>query len=143
MSPSSSDVVRQTHQTPEQWNSERDHGLGKHSYSRGGSKLTIRFNHAPWESLRRENVLIWLAWVCFDLPLEEVRMNTRGAEDLDGVMEALEERTGRRIPDGYDPRISIARPSLDPIIVCYLQDQRTSANGNPKPFQRKCRSVLE
>lgn len=56
-------------------------------------------------------------------------MNTRSVKDLARVMEALEERTGGRIPDGYDPRISISRPTLDPIIVCYLQDQRTSVNS--------------
>jgi hypothetical protein len=76
-----------------------------------------RFNHAPWESLRRQNVLAWLSWSCFTLPYEEAKKNRSYMTYLEKTMTTLEARTGTIIPEGYDPEISILRLTLDPVNV--------------------------
>ena len=76
-----------------------------------------RFNHAPWESLRRQNVLAWLSWSCFTLPYEEAKKNRSFMIYLEKTMKTLEARTGMIIPEGYDPEISILRLTLDPVNV--------------------------
>jgi hypothetical protein len=81
------------------------------------SELNIRFNHAPWESLRRQNVLAWLSWSCFTLPYEEAKKNRKFMTYLENTMKTLEARTGMTIPEGYDPEISILRLTLDPVNV--------------------------
>jgi hypothetical protein len=88
-----------------------------------------RFNHAPWESLRRQNVLAWLSWSCFTLPYEEAKKNRSFMTYLEKTMKTLEARTGTIIPEGYDPEISILRLTLDPVnvSVCIL-------NSNPAKF---------
>ena len=77
----------------------------------------VRFNHAPWESLRRQNVLAWLSWSCFTLPYEEAKKNRSFMIYLEKTMKTLEARTGMIIPEGYDPEISILRLTLDPVNV--------------------------
>ena len=89
----------------------------------------IRFNHAPWESLRRQNVLTWLSWSCFTLPYEEAKKNRNFMAYLEKTMETLEARTGMVIPEGYDPDISILRLTLDPVNVSHgLLDQEVPAD---------------
>lgn len=77
----------------------------------------IRFNHAPWSSLRRQNLLIWLSWSCFNLPLEEAKKNKAYVEYLDKTLRTLEARTGMIVPEGYDPSIQPMRLTLDPVNV--------------------------
>lgn len=99
------------------WNSESALEHGKSTLRIAMQQSDIRFNHAPWESLRRENVLIWLSWVCLDLPLTEARKNSKYIECLDHTLEKLEERTGHIIPEGYNPSVRASMPTLDPIVV--------------------------
>jgi hypothetical protein len=105
--------------TGEQSNSESVYVPGKpyQHPSVGTPKLMTRFNHAPWESLRRQNVLAWLSWSCFTLPYEEAKKNRSFMTYLEKTMKTLEARTGTIIPEGYDPEISILRLTLDPVNV--------------------------
>lgn len=79
--------------------------------------IANRFNHAPWDSLRRQNVLIWLAWTCFTLPLEEAIADPRLNEFLFTSMEKLEARTGTKFPDGFNPDLEVMRFTIDPVNV--------------------------
>jgi hypothetical protein len=79
--------------------------------------LDYRFNHAPWESLKRQNLLIWLSWSCFNLPLDEAQKNKKYIAYLDKTMQTLEARTGMILPQGYNPDVSILRLTLDPVNV--------------------------
>jgi hypothetical protein len=76
-----------------------------------------RFNHAPWSSLRKQNVLIWLSWSCFNLPLEQAQKNKAFTAYLSKTLRMLEARTGMSIPEGYDPEIQPMRLTLDPVNV--------------------------
>lgn len=77
--------------------------------------LMIRFNHAPWTSIKRDNMLVWLCWSCFNLPLEEARANPTWSNFLDRSLELLEARTGTTFASGFDPSISIMRLTMDPV----------------------------
>lgn len=83
----------------------------------GEASLNTRFNHAPWSSLRRQNVLMWLSWSCFGLPLEDVCKDPDHVKYLNKTIRFLEARTGMPIPEGYDPKVEVLRLTLDPVIV--------------------------
>lgn len=78
-------------------------------------RLTIRFDHAPWESLKRDNVLTWVSWICFTLPLEEALKNPEYEKFLYWTFDVVEARTGTTFPKGHDPNIRTIRFSLDPV----------------------------
>ena len=81
--------------------------------------LAHRFNHAPWESLRRQNVIVWLSWSCFNLPYEQVQTNEKWHDFLISSLEMLEARTGTTFPEGFDPSIEMLRLTLDPVNVSH------------------------
>lgn len=74
-----------------------------------------RFNHAPWASLKRQNILIWLSWTCFGQSLEDSLANQEHVAFLDDTIVLLEARTGWTFPEGFDRNISIIRLTLDPV----------------------------
>ena len=76
-----------------------------------------RFNHAPWESIKRENIMIWLAWSCFGVPFEDIKNDEAKMEFLSGSLEMLEARTGTTFVDGFEPNVEIMRLTLDPVIA--------------------------
>ncbi|GFZ43636.1 hypothetical protein JCM24511_01356 [Saitozyma sp. JCM 24511] len=78
-------------------------------------RLRTWFNHAPWTSIKRDNMLVWLCWSCFNLPLEEARANPTWSNFLDRSLELLEARTGTTFASGFDPSISIMRLTMDPV----------------------------
>lgn len=78
-------------------------------------RLRTWFNHAPWDSIKRENVFMWLSWSCFTLPIEDAREDDGKVAFLDEVIETLEARTGWTFPDGFDPNIKVMRLTLDPV----------------------------
>jgi hypothetical protein len=79
--------------------------------------LASRFDHAPWETIRKENVLMWLSWICLDLPLHQARESEQHLRCLQETLEKLELEVGMIIPNGFDPKIKVHTPSLDPVIV--------------------------
>jgi hypothetical protein len=81
------------------------------------AELASRFDHAPWETIRKENVLMWLSWICLDLPLHETRESEQHLRCLQETLEKIELEIGMIIPNGFDPKIKVHRPSLDPVIV--------------------------
>ncbi|WVQ96095.1 hypothetical protein IAU59_003196 [Kwoniella sp. CBS 9459] len=78
-------------------------------------RLRTWFNHAPWTSLKRQNILIWLAWSCFASTLEEVQANEENNRFLEYTMDLLEARTGTELEEGYNPNIEISRLTLDKV----------------------------
>ncbi|WWD20201.1 hypothetical protein CI109_104677 [Kwoniella shandongensis] len=78
-------------------------------------RLRTWFNHAPWSSIRKENILSWLAWSCYGLPLDEVRKNEEYCEFLDYSLDLLEARTGTDFEEGYTPDVEVLRLTLDPV----------------------------
>jgi hypothetical protein len=79
--------------------------------------LASRFDHAPWETIRKENVLMWLSWICLDLPLHQGRESEQHLKCLQETLEKIELEIGMIIPNGFDPKIKVHRPSLDPVVV--------------------------
>ncbi|RSH95841.1 hypothetical protein EHS25_000934 [Saitozyma podzolica] len=62
---------------------DRDDNVTKlHPNERRGVEFRERFrtwfNHAPWSSIKKHNVLVWLSWSCFNLPLEDAAPTTSG-----------------------------------------------------------------
>lgn len=78
-------------------------------------QLTLRFDHAPWDSLKRDNILIWVSWICFTLPLETALQNPEHGEFLYWTYSVVEARTGTTFPPGHNPSIRTIRFSLDPV----------------------------
>ncbi|OCF35143.1 hypothetical protein I316_03185 [Kwoniella heveanensis BCC8398] len=78
-------------------------------------RLRTWFNHAHWISLKRQNILIWLAWSCFSAPLEEVQADEENSKFLEYTVELLEARTGTEFEDGYDPKVEVMRLTLDKV----------------------------
>jgi len=104
---------------------ERDLDHGKASIvARNQTHSASRFDHAPWESIRKENVLMWLSWICLDLPLHEARRSEQHLACLQETLEKLELAVGMIIPDGFDPSIKVHRLGLDPVVVRALAHMR-------------------
>jgi hypothetical protein len=113
------------------------------SYTEIGADA-IRFNHAPWESLKRQNLLIWLSWSCFNLPLDEAQKTKRYITYLDDTLRTLEARTGMTLPEGYNPDVSILRLTLDPVNVRPNDSLGTFLTFRPKEdlcCSTPCRTV--
>lgn len=81
------------------------------------SFLLERFNHAPWASIKRKNVEIWLAWSCFNSPLEDVLADDENKKFLEYTIELLEARTGTEFEDGYNDKVEIVRLTIDKVNV--------------------------
>jgi hypothetical protein len=77
-----------------------------------------RFNNAPWESLRKDNVLTWLAWLFYDSSLSETQKDTGRMLHLAETLTKIEDRTGSIIPEGFDPNIPNFTVTLEPVKVC-------------------------
>lgn len=80
------------------------------------------FGNAEWSDIKSYNVLIWLAWSCFGISVEEARANPTWAKFLDDTLAILEEKTGSTFLKGFDPRIKVMRLTLDKV------------NAKPRPF---------
>ncbi|RXK38174.1 hypothetical protein M231_04548 [Tremella mesenterica] len=80
-------------------------------------RLRTWFHHAPWDTIPRHNVLMWLAWTCFGLPIEKAQANPTWDKFLDSTLELLEETTGSHFRDGYDRKVKVMRLTLDPVNV--------------------------
>ena len=76
-----------------------------------------RFDHAPWSSIRRENILVWLSWSCFNLPLEQTTADPGRSKFLQTSLEMLQAKTGTKFREGFDPTIRILRLTMDPVNV--------------------------
>lgn len=60
---------------------------------------------------------MWLSWICLSLPLSEANEDEQHVACLQETLEKLELEIGMKIPDGFDPKMKVHRPSLDPVIV--------------------------
>lgn len=79
--------------------------------------LTGRFHHAPWGSIKRDNVLEWLAWSCFNMQYDHCKADKDRVTLLENIMNMLEARTGTVFEQGYNGNIKSMRLSLDPVNV--------------------------
>jgi len=79
--------------------------------------MKYRFNHASWVELKRENILIWLSFACFNMSYEETRANNNWRGFLEESVDMLEARTGTTFEKGYNPNLEIMRLTLDPVNV--------------------------
>ena len=79
--------------------------------------LTGRFHHAPWTSIRRDNVLEWLAWSCFKIQYDHCKADLDRVAALEDIMDMLEARTGTVFEQGYNSEIRSMRLTLDPVNV--------------------------
>nr|WVH01958.1 uracil phosphoribosyltransferase [Naematelia aurantialba] len=77
--------------------------------------LRTWFDHAPWESIKRTNMLVWLSWSCFNRPYEEVSSHDEWRTFLEKSITMLEARTGMLFPEGYSKDVKIIRLTLDPV----------------------------
>ncbi|KAL0250013.1 hypothetical protein I308_103316 [Cryptococcus tetragattii IND107] len=78
-------------------------------------RLRTWFNHAPWESIKKVNIQIWLAWSCYGSPLEDVRANKEQSDFINLATELLEARTGMDFEDGFTSKVDVMRLTLDPV----------------------------
>ncbi|WWC65979.1 uncharacterized protein I303_108601 [Kwoniella dejecticola CBS 10117] len=78
-------------------------------------RLRTWFNYAPWDTIKRRNIEIWLAWSCFNCSLEEALADEENKKYLEYCVELLEARTGSEFEDGYDPKIQVMRLTMDPV----------------------------
>lgn len=80
-------------------------------------KLTGRFNNAPWDALRKENIETWIAWAALNQPLERVKSSSTLRPLLEQTYDLLEARTGTTFLPGNNPNIQILRLTLDPVNI--------------------------
>lgn len=80
-------------------------------------RMRTWFNHAPWESIKKVNVQIWLAWSCYGSPLEDVRANKEQSAFIDLATKLLEARTGVDFEEGFTSKVEVMRLTLDPVNV--------------------------
>lgn len=60
---------------------------------------------------------MWLSWICFNQSLTKTQEDPQHSTYLDQILRKLEARTGSDIPEGFDPDMSVYRPTLDPVKV--------------------------
>ncbi|POW16090.1 hypothetical protein PSTT_01666 [Puccinia striiformis] len=91
------------------------------------SNQVLWFQNCPWEELKKENMMEWLAWSLFGMSLEEVRLEDTQMEQkaeprsklLDEILIRFENRAGYRLQPGYNPNLAnqVIRLTLDPIKI--------------------------
>lgn len=81
-----------------------------------GPPTDTRFHHVPWDSIRADDVLTWLAWSTFNEPLEAVRAQPRKDRFLGRSFTMVEARTGTTFAPGRSGA-PICRLTLDRITV--------------------------
>lgn len=75
-----------------------------------------RFDGAPWESLRKDDLKEWLAWAAFGLPLDGVE-EPKKIRFLERTFTMLEARTGTVFAEGRSDAF-VLRLTLDPVRSC-------------------------
>ncbi|KAH9458302.1 hypothetical protein Pst134EB_010605 [Puccinia striiformis f. sp. tritici] len=91
------------------------------------SNQVLWFQNCPWEEIKKENMMEWLAWSLFGMSLEEVRLEDTQMEQkaeprsklLDETLIRFENRAGYRLQPGYNPKLAnqVIRLTLDPIKI--------------------------
>lgn len=76
-----------------------------------------RFGHAPWDEIKHRNVMIWLAFACYNCPLEEIEHDEGKMALVNAARDMLEARTGTVFEPGYNSKITVMRLTLDPVNV--------------------------
>ncbi|KAI9630232.1 hypothetical protein KEM48_014155 [Puccinia striiformis f. sp. tritici PST-130] len=75
------------------------------------SNQVLWFQNCPWEEIKKENMMEWLAWSLFGMSLEEVRLEDTQMEQkaeprsklLDETLIRFENRAGYRLQPGIRP----------------------------------------
>ncbi|WRT69556.1 uncharacterized protein IL334_006543 [Kwoniella shivajii] len=78
-------------------------------------RLRTWFNYTPWDSIKRGNIQMWLAWTCFNTTFEEISTNENHIKFLQYVVELLEARTGTIFEEGYNDKIELSRLTIDKV----------------------------
>ncbi|KAA1119367.1 hypothetical protein PGT21_023475 [Puccinia graminis f. sp. tritici] len=91
------------------------------------SNQVLWFQNCRWDEIQKENMLEWLAWSLFSMPLEEVRLEDQQMELkaeprsklLEEILIRFENRAGARLKPGYNPNLAkrVIRLTLDPISI--------------------------
>lgn len=91
------------------------------------SNQVLWFQDCRWNEIRKDNMLEWLAWSLFSMPLEEVRREDAEmdlkAEPRSNLLEEIlirfENRAGSRLEPGYNPKLAkrVIRLTIDPIKI--------------------------
>lgn len=91
------------------------------------SNQVLWFQNCRWDEIRKDNMLEWLAWSLFSMPLEEVRLEDEQMELkaeprsnlLEEILIRFENRAGARLQPGYNPKLAnrVIRLTLDPIKI--------------------------
>lgn len=70
--------------------------------------------------------MVWLAWACFGLRLEDVKADEERYKELKTTLAMLEARTGTLFEEGFASDVEVIRLSLDPVNVGHLRCQQQS-----------------
>ncbi|PLW41967.1 hypothetical protein PCANC_11090 [Puccinia coronata f. sp. avenae] len=91
------------------------------------STQVLWFQNCKWEEIQKDNMLEWLAWSLFSMPLEEVRQEDAEMELkaeprsdlLEEILIRFENRAGSRLKPGYNPKLAnrVIRLTIDPIKI--------------------------
>ncbi|KAI8055862.1 hypothetical protein BDF22DRAFT_617763 [Syncephalis plumigaleata] len=75
----------------------------------------IRYTAITIEEVYRENAREWLAWGFFGESLDEAQANTHTWDQLNWMLDYIEETSGLKFIEGYNPDIKALRLNLDPV----------------------------
>lgn len=73
-----------------------------------------RFEQKPWDSLRKDDILIWLAWAAFGVNLKVAQADPKRVRFLTRTYKMIEARTGTEFPEGRSDA-TVMRQSMDPV----------------------------
>ncbi len=81
--------------------------------------LNDRFRNAEWDTVRRQDVLTWLSWLCFKQTAEIAIADREKAAFLLEALGKVEEYTDTKFEDciGLETGIEVMRIEHDPVKV--------------------------
>ncbi|TXT09144.1 hypothetical protein VHUM_02618 [Vanrija humicola] len=76
--------------------------------------IRMWFEQRSWESLKKDDILLWLAWAAFGVDLKVAQQDPKRTRFLDRTFKMIEARTGTVFPEGSSG-VAVMRQSMDPV----------------------------
>ncbi|KAL1407461.1 hypothetical protein Q8F55_006894 [Vanrija albida] len=72
------------------------------------------FEQKPWDSLRKDDILLWLSWAAFGVDIKVAQADPKRVRFLNRTYKMIEARTGTVFPEGRSD-VNVMRQSMDPV----------------------------
>ncbi|CED83358.1 hypothetical protein [Phaffia rhodozyma] len=80
-------------------------------------RLRTWFFRMPWESIKKDNIMEWVAWSAFNSSVDQVAMDPTQKASLEYAVDLISRRTGTIFEEGRTNNVEVMRLTLDRVNI--------------------------